>query len=285
MNAREFLGLEPTHNPFRWVLRLKAGLCNWSGNLFGGAGLGAAIAAMESVTDRPVVWATAQYVAHAMAGEVLDLDVTIAAEGRSTSQARVIARVGNKEILTVMGALGSRATPGIGEYSSLPDVPPPADCPPRTYSGPAGQSINAHLEMRMAYGRAYDELDGRPSTNGRCGMWARMPGVSDVSAAGLAILGDWVPMGIGQALGARAGGSSLDNTLRVVRLVPTEWVLLDIRVHAIHTGFGHGLVHLWAQDGTLLGTASQSVALRYHDDGRQAIENDHESGVTGLIMR
>jgi acyl-CoA thioesterase len=39
-------------------------------------------------------------------------------------------------------------------------------------------------------------------------------------------------------------------------------VLLDIRVHAVANGYGHGLVHLWAEDGTLLGTASQTCAVR-----------------------
>ena len=73
-------------------------------------------------------------------------------------------------------------------------------------------------------------------------------------------------MGVGQALGLLAGGNSLDNTLRVARLVPTEWVMLDIRVHAVDHGFGHGLVHLWAQDGTLLATASQSCIVRFWKD-------------------
>jgi acyl-CoA thioesterase len=77
------------------------------------------------------------------------------------------------------------------------------------------------------------------------------------------VLGDFVPMGVGQALGVRGGGNSLDNTLRVVHLVPTEWVLLDIRVHAVERGFGHGLVHMFAQDGTLLATASQSCIVRF----------------------
>jgi acyl-CoA thioesterase-2 len=45
--------------------------------------------------------------------------------------------------------------------------------------------------------------------------------------------------------------------------VPTEWVLLDIRVQAVQRGFGHGLVHMFAQDGTLLATASQSCIVRF----------------------
>ena len=44
--------------------------------------------------------------------------------------------------------------------------------------------------------------------------------------------------------------------------MPTDWVLADIRVHAIADGFGHGLVHMWAEDGTLLATASQSTIVR-----------------------
>jgi acyl-CoA thioesterase-2 len=72
-----------------------------------------------------------------------------------------------------------------------------------------------------------------------------------------------VPFGISQALGLAGGGnSSLDNTLRVYRLVPTEWVLLDIRIDAVARGFGHGVVHIWAEDGTLLATASQSTIVR-----------------------
>jgi acyl-CoA thioesterase len=51
-------------------------------------------------------------------------------------------------------------------------------------------------------------------------------------------------------------------------MVPTEWVLMDIRVHAVERGFGHGLVHMFADDAssTLLGTASQSVIVRYWKD-------------------
>ncbi len=59
-----------------------------------------------------------------------------------------------------------------------------------------------------------------------------------MSAAALAIIGDYVPFGIGQALGRRAGGNSLDNTLRVAQRVPTDWVLADIRVHAVPTASG-----------------------------------------------
>ncbi|MGI8710973.1 MAG: acyl-CoA thioesterase, partial [Acidimicrobiales bacterium] len=61
MDARKFLGLEATHNLHRWHMEVTPGLSTGGGFLFGGCGLAAAIAAMEGTTDRPVVWATAQY--------------------------------------------------------------------------------------------------------------------------------------------------------------------------------------------------------------------------------
>ena len=265
-SAREFLGLIPTHNPFRWVMPVDQSLCTWAGNLFGGAGLGAAIEAMEATSDRPVVWATAQYLSFAKVDSVLDLDVTLAVHGRATTQARVVVSCGREEILTVNGALGSRETKGEGSFAVMPTVAPPLECPVRRHRFGTQNSINEAMAARMAIGREMEELDGTPSVDGRSAMWARLPGMASSSAAGLAILGDFVPMAIGQALGVRAGGSSLDNTLRVIQLVPTEWVLLDIRVHGVHHGFGHGLVHLWAEDGTLMATASQSTIVRYWDD-------------------
>jgi acyl-CoA thioesterase-2 len=69
-------------------------------------------------------------------------------------------------------------------------------------------------------------------------------------------------MGLGQAIPTEINSNSLDNTLRVVDLVPTDWVLVDIRIEAVARGFGHGLLYLWARDGTLLGTASQSAMIR-----------------------
>jgi acyl-CoA thioesterase len=84
----------------------------------------------------------------------------------------------------------------------------------------------------------------------------------NVSDPALAVLGDYVPLGLGATLSAEITSNSLDNTLRVANLVPTEWVLIDIRVDVVARGFGHGMVHLWAEDGTLMATASQSALVR-----------------------
>ena len=123
-------------------------------------------------------------------------------------------------------------------------------------------TIRSRLDERLGRGRARSSSSTGPRATATSALWVRLPELLEMSAAALAIIGDFVPFGIGQALGKRAGGNSLDNTLRVAHRVPTEWVLADIRVHAVADGFGHGLVHLWAEDGTLLGTASQSTIVR-----------------------
>ena len=123
----------------------------------------------------------------------------------------------------------------------------------------------SRLEVRLADARDWSELDGTPGT-GRSALWARIPDLLEVSAATLAILGDYVPFGLSQALGRMGGGNSLDNTVRLASLVPTEWVLLDIRVHAVANGFGNGAVLLWSESGTLMATASQSTIVRSFDE-------------------
>jgi acyl-CoA thioesterase II len=265
VDARTFLGLEPTGDPLRWRMPVDDHVSTGGGFLFGGCGLAAAVAALEGSTGRPLVWATAQYLSYARPPSVLDVDVTLAVQGNSITQGRAVARVDGDEILTVNAALGSRATDQEGEWAVRPEVPPPDECGPREHRHAQERSIMSHLEVRMAAGRPMADLDGTPG-DGRSAMWARLPDGVEVSAASLAIVGDFVPSGISQALGIMGGGNSLDNTLRMVRVVPSEWLLLDIRVHAVAHGFAHGLVHIWAEDGTLLATASQSTIVRYWRD-------------------
>ena len=241
-------------------------LCTIGRFLFGGCGLGAAISAIEGTSGRRCVWATGQYLSYAAPGEVMDIDVTVAVEGHQITQARAVGHVGNREILTVNAALGDRPGMPSGQWEAMPDVPPPSACVARPHRMPVEGTINERLEQRLVKGRELDELDGTAG-DGQTAMWARIPDVIEgVDAAALAVLGDFVPMGVGQALGVRGGGNSLDNTLRVLQLVPTEWVLLDIRVHGVDRGFGHGLVHMFAEDGTLMATASQSCIVRFWKD-------------------
>lgn len=269
MDSRSFLGLESTHNRFRWKLPVTRKVSVGEGFLFGGCGLAAAISAMEGTSGRRCVWATAQYLSYATRDEVVDIDVTIAVEGHAITQARAVCHVADREILTVNAALGDRDFESSGQWETMPgELPSPMSLTTRPTSPENVGTITAQLDQRMVKGvewadLAAEDVDARPQ-DGQTLMWARIPEmIAGVDAVTLAILGDFVPMGVGQALGRRGGGNSLDNTLRVGRTVPTDWVLMDIRIHAVERGFGHGLVHMFAEDGTLLATASQSVIARF----------------------
>jgi acyl-CoA thioesterase len=184
--------------------------------------------------------------------------------GNAITQARVIARVGEREIITVNAALGDRDFEYSGQFETMPDVGSPDDYPDWKHRFLVKGSIHDFMDERVVKVRAEKDLDGSPG-DGQTIMWARLPEVIEgVDATTLGVLGDFVPRGVGQALGIRGGGNSLDNTLRVMNLVPTTWVLLDIRVHGVARGFGHGLVNMFAEDGTLMATASQSCIARIH---------------------
>jgi acyl-CoA thioesterase len=275
VDALRFFGLSRAEEPEVWQLPVVPELCSGRGTLFGGCGLGAAIEALERTTGRPLVWASAQYLSYARPPSVVEINVTEVVRGHRSSQARAVARVDGEEIFAVNAALGARTFPLSGSWAVRPDVPPPDASPLREALPRHRGTIMDRLEMRLASGRPMSDLPGPPG-DGRAALWVHLPSL-EMSAAALAIVGDFVPFGVGQALGERAGGNSLDNTLRVVTRHPTEWILADVRVHAVADGFGHGLVHLWAEDGTLLGTASQSAIVRMHRDW----EEDDAAGESG----
>jgi acyl-CoA thioesterase-2 len=261
IDARAFLGLRPTEDPSLWQMLVAPGLSTPGHFLFGGCGLAAGVEAMESVTGRPCVWATAQYLSYAPTGSTVEFEVVVAVTGHQVSQARAVGRVDGAEILTVNAALGRRPLPVEGDWVVRPAVPGPDASPRRETPAMFAGTIMDRVDIRLARGRSFTELDGTRG-DGHTALWARMPDVLAPSAAVLAVFGDYVPGGVAEALGRPGGGSSLDNTIRVARLVPTEWVLVDVQIDAIHGGFGHGSAHLWAEDGTFLGTASQSIIVR-----------------------
>jgi acyl-CoA thioesterase len=267
-NAREFLGMEAVGDDLHWRLEVVPELTTPGNFLFGGCGLGAALVALEAASGRPTVWSTAQYLSYAPTHSVLDLTVTLAVEGRRMTQGRVVARLGDQEILTVNGAVGSPG--GLdagGVWVTPPPVPPPDRCPPRRLPDFGSASIFDLVDVRLAKGRSFEEISDGTAGPGDpdSALWARVPGHLEPSAATLAIIGDYVTGGVSQPLGRRVMSRSLDNTLRVVRLEPTEWVLCDIRIQALVDGYGQGVAYLWSESGSLLATASQSMSVRLWD--------------------
>jgi len=266
LDALKFYGLKPTDDDHRWRLPVVPELCSGMGALFGGCALGAAIEVLERLAGRPLVWATAQFLEFARPPSVVELEATEVVRGHSSSQGRVLGTVDGREIFTVVAALGRRDLPWEGEWAVHPDVPPPEESPTRPLMPHMVGTLAERLEMRLANARQPEALDGTPG-DGRSALWVRLPEHLSATASALAIVGDYVPWGISQALGRPTGSNSLDNTLRMVRVHPTEWVLADVRVQAVADGFGHGVVHLWSEDGTLLATASQSAVVRDRPPG------------------
>ena len=127
---------------------------------------------------------------------------------------------------------------------------------------PTTESVLQHYEVRFANGRTTEELDGTPGL-GRSAVWCRLPdGRRSVGAADVALIGDLVILGLSDAVGIPCTANSLDNTIRMVELAESAWVLVDIKVDAVARGYAHAGASLWTQDGTLLGLATQTLVLR-----------------------
>ena len=228
MDAREFLGLEATHNPTAGTCPVVPGLSTGGGFLFGGCGLGAAIAAMEGATGRPVVWATAQYLSYATAGRRSSTSTS-----PSPSPAARSPRPGPSA--TSATARSSPSTPRSGTRDLDADRPVGRRCPT------CRRPTTARPRTLRSRRRRVDHDPPRP-----CAWPGPAVGRARRQAAGRRPLGAVGPharparrlgrrrspssattcrSASARRSGAWAGGNSLDNTLRVVRLVPTEWVL------------------------------------------------------------
>ena len=194
----------------------------------------------------------------------VEIDVIEVVRGHHISQARVVAHVGDNEILTVIGALGDTAASRCqGQWAHPTRRAAAGRLPARGRAArPRGtRSWTASTSGSPPAVRSTTSRDRRAT--GNVGVWVRLPErARDVGRRARDPRRLRAVRASARRSAARAGGNSLDNTLRVAHRVPDRVGAADIRVHAVADGFGHGLVHLWAEDGTLLGTASQSTIVR-----------------------
>jgi acyl-CoA thioesterase II len=261
VDAQTFLGMEPVGDNLHWQMRVQPQLTTPGNFLFGGCALGAALVALETASGRSTVWATAQYLSYAPMDSLVEWEITLAAVGGRVTQGRAIGSVGSQEVLSVNAALGKTQNDLSGVWATPPLVPRPEKCQPRFLPQRFCNTIMEKVEVRLAKGLPFDALTGEPGQPDSA-LWARVPGHLTPSAATLAIIGDYVSGSASQPLGRRTMGRSLDHTLRMVQLKPTEWVLCDIRALALSGGYAQGIAFLWTQEGELLATASQSFVVR-----------------------
>lgn len=232
--------------------------------LFGGAGLAAAVMAMEQVSGRPAIWATAQYLSYARPGTTVTITTTLPTMGKYTTQARATISAGDKEVLTATAALGERTGPS-DQWAAFPDVPCAADCEEVSHWSDEG-NLGGRFRFRPARGFFGDVPPGRErSADGRLLFWIRPKEDLVIDRVVLAVIADFVTPGIRNAMGRSAGGNSLDNTIRYAALTPSEWVLCDVAIESIASGIAHGSMRIFAENGALLAIASQSMILRVRD--------------------
>lgn len=258
-----FLDLQPTADGHVWHLNLERRLCVGPPGrefMFGGVGLASGIQALERSCQRRVIWAAAQYLSYARPGSTVAWTVTELTTGRHNTQATVTGRVGDQAIVVVSAALGSRPTELSRQWIKAPDVRPAAVCNPIIRGFPAGDGLHTQLDTRAA-----QLTNGEyhvATEDGRVLLWVKPHNPCALDAVLLAVVADYLPMGVGRALGTNMGGNSLDNTIRIHQIVPTEWLLCDLQIAGVHDGFGHGRMSLFAEDGRLLATAGQSLIIR-----------------------
>lgn len=240
-------------------LPVTSGLCTAFGFLYGGSGLAACAVAAEHVTGRPLKWITTQYVSNAFPSETLRLDVDVVAAGRSTSQTHVHGRVGDRTVLHATTAHTDRPAGELRWWGEPPEVTPPEGCEPFVlpFDAATEESFVRRMDRRIP-----PELPALVG-HGHAPMWIRMADWPIGSAASQGFAADIVPMVLSVPLGRDHGGTSLDNTMRVVDDAPTDdWILMDIEAEGFQHSIGHGRVRLWRRDGTLIGIGSQSVIVR-----------------------
>ena len=251
----------PTATSFR--LDVRSALCTSFAFLYGGSGIAASVEASERATGRPLQWITTQYVGSPKPGDVVELDVHIAASGRSTSQTQVIGRVDGAVVLASVCAHNVRPAGDENAFGTMPEVPSPdrSRAFDKIFESDASASFFDSFEYRIALGKFAEEAVGEPQTAGLA-LWVRMYEQGIGSPATQGFVADLGPLAVCASLGVSPGGTSLDNTIRVVDPRPSEWVLIEIGADGFHRSVGHSTARLWSEDGRLLGLAQQSAIVR-----------------------
>ncbi len=261
-----FVVLRRSGGPGQYGFLVEQGHCvgpNGAPFMFGGVGMAIGVSALEATFGRPVVWATCHYLGPAVPGDQLHIDVSALREGKNLIQAQTAVSLDGKAVYSMSAALGNGREAVSHIWRRPPDIPSPGELETVPHWRGAG-GLHSRFEVRPVKGRFGLDRVGNPQPEGKLIMWMR-PRDAAVDLACLAILADYVPAGIGSALGMNAGGRSLDNTLRVVGVRPTDWVLVEIGIEAITRGLVHGQIALYSEDRHLMALGTQSLMLNIHD--------------------
>lgn len=216
--------------------------------LMGGVNTAAAVEAAEQYCGRPLLTISSQFLSFAALGDRVSIGVDKLSEGRSVTQANIVNRVGDREILQASASLGDRDVSEDTQFFQAPDVAHPEDCDPAPADNLDTSDLGSITEKRVCV---------EDSDAGVGITWIKISDDAPVTAAKIALVADYLAGAIPRTRGA----SSLDNHLRVISRHETEWFLCQTRMAAFTRGFLHGETRLFSEDGRLLALASQSAAL------------------------
>lgn len=243
---------QSAEDPHRFSLEATSAACVGPPDqqfFMGGVAMAATVEAMERVTGKPLLWASMQFLSHGMLGDDIIIDLETMGGGRNIAQMGAKVRSGDRLLQQAIASLGGRDGYPKAQFTKAPDVPMPQDCPERgadAYGKPG--NLLDQFEKRVAL---QDDETGAEY------LWMRLRGGSEMSAGLLALLADFF-------LGAHSrtrGGVSLDNNFRLVRRVPTQWVLNVTQLSAFGSGAVHGVIHQYSEDGHLMAVAGQTGLL------------------------
>lgn len=244
-------------------LEVRPALCTPFAFLYGGSGIAASVEASERATGRPLQWITTQYVGSPTPGDVVDIEVNIAASGRATTQTQVTGTVDGEVVFASVCAHNVRPAGDEAAFGVMPTVPGPDESRPfdEMFQTDVAASFFDSFERRIALGKFAADAVGEPQTDGLA-LWVRMFAGGIGSAATQGFVADLGPLAVCASLGVAPGGTSLDNTIRVVDARQSDWVLIELVADGFHRSVGHSTARLWSEDGRLLGLAQQSAIVR-----------------------
>jgi acyl-CoA thioesterase II len=265
-----FISLDQTADPCVFAFQVGPQHCvgpEGQPFLFGGATMGAGVSALEAACGRPLAWASAQYFGPARPGHSVTLSVSIRQRGQGITMAEAAVSSSGGLVARIVAALGTGREHGNRHWRRAPSVLQPEDLQEtRHWRSHAG--LHSHMEVRAAHGRYGRDRIGDPTPDGRLIFWIR-PRSARIDKPYLAVVADFVPTGIGNALGTHSGGRSLDNNLRFVAPVETDWVLAEVAINAVENGLVHGEIALFSRDGVLMALGSQTLVLVHHTEKRR----------------
>ena len=215
----------------------------------GGVAMATHVDALERFFDKPLLWVTTQFLSHGMLDNELTLEVTQIGGGKNVVQAEAVMWRGEEVLHRSIAALGARGDETDRAFVAMPKVKMPDACPRKPDDAMANEdNLLAQFDRRTAF---------EDSDSGTEYMWIRPLIEMKIDAAYLALVSDFF---LGAHVRTRRG-TSLDNTFRLINARQTDWILAVTQMSSFTRGAAHGNMHLFAEDGTLLATSSQTGML------------------------